>query len=108
MFHAVLACLQELGYDPRGLASLDLAVAAELTGAWTVTAPADPRGGEALLAATAGLHMYGPAFLQARMRAASLRNAFIPYPTLPYLSPSCLKPRAAARRRGSSGARASR
>ena len=59
-------CLQELGYDPRGLPSLELDVAAELTGAWTVTAPADPRGGEELLAATAGLHVYGPAFLQAR------------------------------------------
>jgi len=63
-------CLQELGYDPKGLPSLELAVAAELTGAWTVTAPADPRAGEELLAATAGLHVYGPAFLQARGRTA--------------------------------------
>ncbi len=63
-------CLQELGYDPRGRPSLELDVAAELTGAWTVTAPADPCGGQELLAATAGLHVYGPAFLQARRRTA--------------------------------------
>lgn len=58
--------VQVLGYEPKGLLSLELGVAAELTGAWTVTAPADPDAGGELLAATSGLHVYGPHFLQAR------------------------------------------
>jgi hypothetical protein len=69
-------CLQELGYDPRGRLSVELDVAAELTGAWTVTAPADPSAGEELLAATAGLHVYGPAFLQARGRQHAVSTRY--------------------------------
>ena len=59
--------VQVLGYEPRGLPSLELGVAAELTGAWTVTASDDPHAGGKLLAATSGLHVYGPQFLEARL-----------------------------------------
>ncbi|KAK9846560.1 hypothetical protein WJX81_006598 [Elliptochloris bilobata] len=59
---------EELDFEPKGLPSLQLGVAAELTGAWTVTAPADPDAGAELLAVTQGLHVYGSKFLQARLK----------------------------------------
>ena len=71
--------VQVLGYEPKGLPSLELGVAAELTGAWTVIAPADPDAGGELLAATSGLHVYGPHFLQARPEhTLTLRSACSP------------------------------
>lgn len=67
--------MQVLGYEPRGLPRLELGVGAELTGAWTVTAPADPDAGGKLLAAILGLHVYGSEFLQAWPSHASTPRA---------------------------------
>ena len=93
--------VQVLGYEPKGLPSLELGVAAELTGAWTVTAPADPDAGGELLAATFGLHVYGPHFLQAR--PVWLLNVLYPSTYMELLLVGAHEQYAAAKLHGSSG-----